>query len=66
MKEMQTGFVEIADSDIATVEALHDLLIDEHGYKASHPTLVKARQLTHKMYGIYTKTTPNDEGKNSK
>lgn len=42
--------MQIKDSDIATVEALHDLLYDNHGYKLDHYTLTKARELTSKMY----------------
>lgn len=42
--------MEVEDSDIATVEALHDLLLDNHGYSLSFVTLKKARELTAKMY----------------
>lgn len=40
----------IKDSDIATIEALHDLLLDKHGYKLDFLTLKNARELTKKMY----------------
>ena len=42
--------VEIQDSDIATIEALHDLLLDAHGYSLDFITLKRARELTAKMY----------------
>ena len=42
--------VNIVDSDIATIEALHDLLLDAHGYSLDFRTLKKARELTAKMY----------------
>ena len=42
--------VEIQDRDIATIEALHDLLLDAHGYSLDFRTLKKARELTAKMY----------------
>lgn len=51
----------ILDSDIATVEALHDLLLDAHGYSLDFKTLVKARELTKKMYAIVkTKSEKNE------
>jgi len=40
----------IKDSDIATIEALHDLLLDKHEYKLEHQTLKNSRVLTAKMY----------------
>lgn len=52
--------MEIKDSDIATVEALHDLLLDYHGYKLDHPTLKKARKLTNRMYEDI-KLSPNNK-----
>ena len=42
--------VNIIDSDIATIEALHDLLLDAHGYSLELITLKRARELTDKMY----------------
>ena len=42
--------VKIQDRDIATIEALHDLLIDAHGYSLEFITLKRARELTAKMY----------------
>ena len=42
--------VQMADSDIATIEALHDLLLDAHGYSLDFITLKKARELTAKIY----------------
>lgn len=33
--------LKIKDSDIATVEALHDLLLDGEGYPINHPALKK-------------------------
>ena len=47
--------MKILDSDIATVEALHDLLLDKHNYSLEHKTLERARKLTARMY--------KDEGK---
>jgi len=42
--------MKILDCDIATIEALHDLLLDNHGYSLEHKTLERARKLTSKMY----------------
>ena len=53
----RSAAVDILDSDIATIEALHDLLLDSHdGYKLDFITLKKARELTAKMYAaLYPK-----------
>lgn len=48
MKEQ--GKVDIVDRDIATVEVLHDLLLEAHGYSLSFWALERARKLTAKMY----------------
>jgi len=45
--------VDIIDSDIATIEALHDLLLDAHGYSLDFITLKRARELTAKMYKAF-------------
>lgn len=45
--------VKIVDSDIATIEALHDLLLDAHGYSLDFITLKRARELTKKMYDAF-------------
>lgn len=45
--------VDIVDSDIATIEALHDLLLDAHGYSLDFITLKRARALTAKMYKAF-------------
>ncbi len=45
--------VKIVDSDIATIEALHDLLLDAHGYSLDFITLKRARELTNKMYNAF-------------
>ena len=42
----------IKDSDIATIEALHDLLLDGERYPLNHPTLKRGRELTAKLYKI--------------
>lgn len=42
----------IKDSDIATIEALHDLLLDGQGYPLNYPTLKRGRELTAKLYKI--------------
>ena len=42
--------MDIVDSDIATIEVLHDLLLDAHGYSLSFWALERARELTAKMY----------------
>jgi hypothetical protein len=47
--------VKIEDSDIATIEALHDLLIDAHGYSSDFIALKRARKLTAKMYRAFNK-----------
>lgn len=46
-------YVEIKDRDIATIEALHDLLLDTHGYSLNCITLKRARELTGKMYKAF-------------
>lgn len=46
---MRSASVDVIDSDIATIEALHDLLLDAHGYQLDFITLKKARELTAKM-----------------
>lgn len=43
---------QILDSDIATVEALRDLLIDKHGYETDFVTIKRAQELIAKMYQI--------------
>ena len=53
MKKNNTAFVEILDSDIATIEALHDLLLDNHEYSLDFIRLKKARELTRKMYNAF-------------
>lgn len=45
--------VEIEDRDIATIEALHDLLLDAHDYSLDFITLKRARELTAKMYKAF-------------
>lgn len=40
----------IQDKDIATIEALHDLLLDNRICKTHHPALKNARLLTRRMY----------------
>lgn len=46
---------DIIDSDIATIEALHDLLLDAHGYHLDFIALKRARELTKKMYAFLYK-----------
>ncbi len=53
----RNALVSIVDSDIATIEALHDLLLDAHGYQLDFITLKRARELTAKMYAtLYPKS----------
>lgn len=40
----------ILDSDISTIEAIHDLLLETHGYSLNSPILKRARELTSKLY----------------
>lgn len=42
--------IPINDSDIATIEYLEDLLIENHGYKTDHQSIIRSRKLTQKMY----------------
>lgn len=42
----------LKDSDIATVEAMHDVLFDKHGYCTDDMILKRSRELTSKMYSI--------------
>lgn len=59
---MRSASVDIVDSDIATIEALHDLLLDAHGYQLDFITLKRARELTHKMYAAFDKKLKCDCG----
>lgn len=52
-KALRSVYVEIQDRDIATIEALHDLLLDAHGYSLDFTTLKRARELTAKMYKAF-------------
>lgn len=55
---VRSASVNIVDGDIATIEALHDLLLDNHGYKLDFITLKRARELTAKMYdALYPKSS---------
>ena len=42
--------MKITDKDIATIEALHDLLLDENITTFKSACLVRARELTRRMY----------------
>lgn len=42
--------IDIDDSDIAAIEAVHDLLIDNHKYSPNYTPLVNVRKVTAKMY----------------
>ena len=53
MPKKKTALVEITDFDIATVETLDDLLLDNYGYSLDHITLTNARKLTEKMYEAF-------------
>jgi hypothetical protein len=44
------GLLKFYDSDIATIEALHDCLLDLHGLSLDSKTLTRARELTLRMY----------------
>ena len=58
--EKNEALIVIKDSDIATIEALHDLLIDRGGIKTDFPTLLDARRLTLAMYtALYPETFKN-------
>jgi hypothetical protein len=62
---VRSASVDIVDSDIATIEALHDLLLDHHGYKLDFITLKRARELTAKMYAaLYPKRERQTTNKN--
>jgi hypothetical protein len=50
---VRSADVSIVGSDIATIEALHDLLLDAHGYSLDFITLKRARELTKKMYDAF-------------
>ena len=43
------GTIIIRDKDIATIEAMHDLLLD-HGHKLDERALRESRDLTNRMY----------------
>lgn len=42
-------FIEVDDNDVATIEVLHDLLL-ENNYKYEHFALKRARKLIEKIY----------------
>jgi len=44
--------LKITDLDIATVEALHDILVDHHGHTLGFPLLKRARVLITKLYKL--------------
>ena len=48
--------LKIEDYDIATVEHLHDCLIEKEGYSLEHPMLERSRELTAKLYKIVYST----------
>ena len=43
------GMVKFTDKDIATIEAMHDLLLD-HGHELNERALKESRELTNRMY----------------
>ena len=45
--------VDIINNNITTIEALHDLLLDAHGYSLDFIALKRARELTAKMYKAF-------------
>lgn len=47
----------ISHSDIATIEAMHDLLLDKHGLPLSHYTLKNGRKVINKMYNEIEKAS---------
>lgn len=53
MRNQEKKYVEIEDKDIATIEALHDLLLDNHAYSKDHYALKRSRKLTKKMYDMF-------------
>ena len=53
----QTNKVEIDDSDIAVIEALRDVLIDNHGYTEDSPPIQRAKKLIEKMYNPQSNKT---------
>lgn len=48
----KTAVLTFNDGDIATVEALHDLLLDNGVCSLDCETLKRARELTAKMYSV--------------
>ena len=44
--------LKINDSDIATIEMLHDFILDSGELSLSHPMLKRSRNLTARMYKI--------------
>lgn len=49
--------VEIQDADIATIEAMHDLLLD-HGHKMNSRALTESRALAKRMYAALEEKQP--------
>lgn len=49
MAYKHSSSIVIEDRDIATIESLHDYLLDQ-GVDINEPILVKSRELTQRMY----------------
>ena len=49
--------MKITDSDIATIEHMHDALLERFGWRLNSPPLKNARDLTARMYTHLKETT---------
>ena len=52
-KVKRSALVEIEDRDIATIEALRDILLGSHGYSLNFPPMKNAGELIIKMYEAF-------------
>ncbi len=55
IERLNISDIKIQDNDIATIEVLHDLLLDVHKYSLEHTALKRARHLTAKMHKMISK-----------
>lgn len=53
------GALIFKDKDIATIEALHDLLLD-HGHELDERALKESRELTNRMYNTLKWSRDNE------
>lgn len=50
--KQKENLLEISDSDVATIEAMYDVLLDNHGYSRKVRFLKEGKKLIDKMYKV--------------